>query len=151
VLNIALVATGRTLRYSVVDVTLSATLYFCLRSIQLRLLLTIAIAVMATFTVSAADLTGTWKGSMNTQGGDVTVTLTIKPGPALTGTIQAGEYEAPIVNGKISGDKISFEMRIGPGTVTYDGTISGDEIRFDVVGTQGDKYALICTRQNAKG
>ena len=121
----------------------------------MRLLLIIAITAMATFSLTAADLagtdlSGTWKGSMNTQGGETAVTITIKPGAALAGKIQAGEYEAPIENAKISGDKISFEMRIGPGTVTYDGTVSGDEMKFDVTGTQGDKYTLICTRQSGR-
>jgi hypothetical protein len=49
----------------------------------MRLLLIIAITAMATFSLTAADLAGTWKGSM----------------------------------------------------------------KFDVTGTQGDKYTLICTRQ----
>src|SRR5207302_11471107 len=81
-----------TFRSLVVDVALSATYTLC-RENEMRFLLIIAIAAMATFNLSAADLAGTWKGSMNTQGGEVTVTITIKPGAALTGTIQAGEYE----------------------------------------------------------
>ena len=110
----------------------------------------IAITVMASFNLIAADVAGTWKGSMETQAGKTAVTITIKPGEALAGTIQAGEYEAEIANGKISEDKISFEMRIGPGTVKYHGTISGNQIKFDVTGTQGDPHTLTCTRQTGK-
>jgi len=112
----------------------------------MRLLLIIAITLVATFSLTAANLAGTWKGSMNTQGGEVAVTITIQPGATLTGKVQAGEYEAPIENAEVSGDKISFEMKIGPGTVRYEGTVAGDEIRFDVTGTQGDKYKLVCKR-----
>jgi hypothetical protein len=113
----------------------------------MRLLLITVIAMMATFSLTAADLAGTWKGSMNTQMGEAAVVITIKTGAPLAGTVQAGEYEAPIENAKTSGDKLSFEMRIGPGTITYDGTVSGDQMKFDVTGTQGDKYTLTCTRQ----
>jgi hypothetical protein len=113
----------------------------------MRLLFIIAITAMATFSLMAADLAGTWKGSMNTQAGETAITITINPGATLAGKIQAGEYEAPIENAKTSGDKIFFEMRIGPGTVTYDGTVSGNTMKFDVTGTQGDKYTLVCTRQ----
>lgn len=109
----------------------------------------IAITAMAAFDLIAADLAGTWKGSMTTQGGETVVTITIKPGATLSGKVQAGEYEAIIENAKVSGDEISFEMKIGPGTVMYQGTVSGSEMKFDVTGTQGDKYKLTCTRQSA--
>ena len=58
--------------------------------------------------------------------------------------------EAPIENAKISGDGVFFEMKIAPGTLTFDGTVSGDEIKFDVTGTQGDKYKLVCKRQSGR-
>ena len=116
----------------------------------MRLLFIIAITLVATFSLTAADLAGTWKGSMNTQAGETPVTITIRPGAALAGKVQAGEYEAPIENAKVSGDRISFEMKIGPGTVVYDGTVAGDEMRFDVTGTQGDKYTLVCKRQSGR-
>jgi hypothetical protein len=114
----------------------------------MRIAWIMAISAMAAFSLIAADLAGTWKGSMNTQAGDTQVTITIKPGAALAGKVQAGEYETDIVNGKISGDEISFEMKIGPGTVSYQGNVSGNEMKLDVVGTQGDKYKLVCTRQS---
>jgi len=116
----------------------------------MRLLLIVFMAAVASLSMIAADLSGAWKGSMNTQGGEIAVTITIKPGAALAGKIQAGEYEAPIENAKVTGDNIFFEMKIGPGTVTYDGTVSGNEMKFDVTGTQGDKYKLVCTRQSER-
>jgi hypothetical protein len=113
----------------------------------MRVLLIIAIAAMATFSLIAADLAGTWKGSMETQMGETAVTITIQPGAALAGTVQAGEYDGPIENSKVSGDKISFETNFGPGKVTFDGTVAGDELKLNVTGTQGNKYTLICKRQ----
>lgn len=113
----------------------------------MRLLLMIAITAIATFTLTAAEVAGTWKGSMETQMGDTEVIITIEPGAALAGKVQAGQYEAPIENGKLAGDKISFEINIDPGKVTYEGTVSGDEMKLNVTGTQGNKYTLVCKRQ----
>ena len=113
----------------------------------MRVLLTIAITALASFTLIAADLSGTWKGSMQTQIGDTQVIITVQPGTALAGKVQAGEYEAPIANPKIDGNRISFESHFEPGTVTYEGTVAGDEMKLNVTGTQGNKYILVCKRQ----
>jgi len=116
----------------------------------MRLLFILAITAMATFSLIAADLAGTWKGSMETQMGKTAVTITIQPGGALAGKVQAGEFEAPIENARVAGDKISFEMTIEHGKLTYDGTVAGDEMKLNVTGTQGDRYALVCKRQSSR-
>jgi len=115
---------------------------------SMRSILAIAMAAaMAVFTLSAADLSGKWKGSMDTQIGAVEVTITIQPGATLAGRVTAGEYEAAIEKPMLAGDKLSFEINIAPGKVLYEGTVSGDEMKLNVTGTQGDKYVLVCKRQ----
>ena len=114
---------------------------------SMRLLSILAIAAMAALNSFAADLAGTWKGSMETQMGETAITISIQPGAALAGKVQAGEYEAPIENAKVAGDKISFETNFGPGKVIYDGTVAGEELKLNVTGTQGNKYVLVCKRQ----
>jgi len=113
----------------------------------MRFVLIIAIAAMAAFTLNAADLSGTWKGSMETQMGLIDVTIMIQPGAALAGKVRAGDYEAPIEKPMLAGDKISFEINIEPGKVTYEGSVAGDEMKLNVTGTQGNKYQLTCKRQ----
>ncbi|MGC4054533.1 MAG: lipocalin/fatty-acid binding family protein [Paludibaculum sp.] len=113
----------------------------------MRFLLMMALAVMAILPLNAADLAGQWKGSMETQMGTTDIVITIQAGPELTGTVKAGEYEAAIEKGKVDGEKISFQMTIGPGKVSYEGTVSGNEMKLNVIGTQGDKYVLVCKRQ----
>jgi osmotically-inducible protein OsmY len=114
---------------------------------SMRFLLISAIAVTMAFTLTAADLTGTWKGSMETQMGTTEVSITIQPGAALAGKVKKGEYEAAIEKGKVDGDKISFEVNIDPGKVAYEGTVAGDEMKLRVTGTQGNQYTLTCKRQ----
>ena len=113
----------------------------------MRLPFMIAMTTIAIFALTAADLAGTWKGSMETQIGETEVMITIEPGAALTGKVRAGQYEAPIENGKVADDKISFEINIDPGKVMYEGTVAGDEMKLNVTGTQGNKYTLVCKRQ----
>jgi len=113
----------------------------------MRLLLILAITAMVTFSLSAAGLTGTWKGSMETQMGETEVTITFQAGAALAGRVQAGEYEGAIENARLDGDKVYFETNIGPGKLTFEGTVAGDEMKVNVTGTQGNKYSLICKRQ----
>jgi hypothetical protein len=105
------------------------------------------VAVMA-FGLQAADLAGTWKGSMETQGGTVELTIALKPGPAVAGTVKSDQFaEAPIENAKVDGDKIAFEINISYGKVVFEGAVSGEEMKLTVTGTQGNTYPLRCTRQ----
>ena len=113
----------------------------------MRVILMMAMAAMMAFTLNAADLVGTWKGSMETQGGPTDVTITIQPGATVSGKVTAGGYEGAIEHGKSEGDKISFVVKIDPGTVAYEGSVAGNEMRLNVTGTQGHKYTLICKRQ----
>jgi hypothetical protein len=113
----------------------------------LRLLSLVFIAAMMTSSLAAADLAGSWKGSMQTQMGESQVILTIQPGPGLAGKIKLADYEGVIEKGKLAGDKISFETTIEPGKVSFDGTVAADQIELNVIGTQGDQYKLVCQRQ----
>jgi hypothetical protein len=115
--------------------------------VLMRLLWTAAITAVFALALSAADLAGNWKGSMETQMGAREVTITIQPGATLTGKVKAGDYEAPLEKGKLDGNKISFEMNIEHGKIAYEGTVAGDEMKLTVTGIQGDKYALLCKRQ----
>jgi hypothetical protein len=64
------------------------------------------------FVAAAADITGTWKASMETPNGTRETTFVFKAdGDTLTGTVAGGRGgEAPIENGKIKGDKVSFTV-----------------------------------------
>ena len=113
----------------------------------MKLFLIVAIAALMSIGLNAADLAGTWKGSMETQMGKSDVTVLIKPGTELTGTVDFGQFQGRIENAKLVGDKVSFEVNIEPGKVGFVGTVSGNEMKFTVIGTRGDEYPLTCRRQ----
>lgn len=93
------------------------------------------------------EVAGIWKGSFDTQMGAMETTITVKAGPGVAGTVKIGEMEGNIENGKLDGDKISFDINIGPGKLAFEGTVAGDEMKLTVTGTTGNKYTLTCKRQ----
>jgi hypothetical protein len=115
---------------------------------EMRLFWLFVIAAATTLALSAADLGGVWKGSMETQGGTVEMIMTLRSGNALAGTVKSDQTgESPIENAKLDGEKISFEINTSYGKVVFEGSVGGDEIKFTVTGTQGTKYPLTCKRQ----
>jgi hypothetical protein len=96
-----------------------------------------------TFVLSAADITGKWTAQVPGREGQTREqTFNLKAdGDHLTGTVSGRQRETPISDGKISGDTISFtvKMEYNGNSVEqkYSGTISGDEIKFKREGGQG--------------
>jgi len=101
----------------------------------------VTIAVVALFAAAAhaaaADISGTWKASFDTQIGqqNYTYTFAVKD-TTLTGKIQSEMGgTTDIVDGKVDGDKVTFveifkfqDMEI---RITYTGKVtSADEIKF---------------------
>jgi hypothetical protein len=59
----------------------------------------------------AADVAGTWKASVETPNGTFESTFTFKvDGNKLTGTVASPMGEAPISDGKVDGDDVTFSV-----------------------------------------
>ncbi len=92
------------------------------------------IAILAA-AASGADITGNWKADLQTPQGMVQVSYSFKQdGETLAGTWQTAQSPTvQISEGKVTGNKVSFVVRIGanPGlTFAHEGTINGDEIQL---------------------
>ena len=87
---------------------------------------------LGTASVRAADVTGTWSSEMTTpDGNSFPLTFTFKQdGATLTGTVQ-GPMGDPmdIVNGKIDGDKFTFDVSFNGMTIHHN--LHGGERRRD--------------------
>jgi hypothetical protein len=83
--------------------------------------------------VLAADPSGKWEATTQTQRGEMTMTFNLKAdGEKLTGTVgneMMGESE--IQDGKVSGDEISFKQMMERGerkmTIEWKGKMKGDD------------------------
>ena len=105
---------------------------------SIRPLVCLVAVVLFAAVASAADVNGKWKAEFQTPEGQTrTNTFTFKAeGEKLTGSVMGQAGEAPIQNGKISGDDISFSVVRNFGgqevTIQYKGKVSGDTIQFTV-------------------
>ncbi|MCC7174415.1 MAG: hypothetical protein IT159_04395 [Bryobacterales bacterium] len=113
----------------------------------MRLILIMALAAMTVLTMNAADVAGAWKGTLDTEMGALTMTITIKAGPGVEGDFTSDMVQGQIQNGKLDGDKISFQVDTGYGKLGFEGTVAGDQMKLTLTGTTGNKYPLICKRQ----
>jgi len=102
-----------------------------------RRLTIVTLLLLGTMRALAADITGTWKASFDTQIGTQSYTYEfVVKDTTLTGKLQSNMGAAgEIKQGKIEGDKVSFvEVFTFEGNeiqITYTGKItSNDEIKF---------------------
>jgi hypothetical protein len=109
-----------------------------------KLLFVTAILLVVAIGAFAADVTGKWTYTM--QGRDGTpreMSITLKQdGNTLTGSVpgmgRGGQGGAPteITNGKVDGDKVSFdvvrEFNGNKMTTKYEGTVSGSDMKLKV-------------------
>jgi hypothetical protein len=89
-------------------------------------------------TAWAADVTGSWSGQFGNT--DFQISFSFKQdGTKLTGSV-AGPQGDPIEikDGKVDGDKVSFNVSFNGMTIHHEGTISGDEIKLTSKADQGD-------------
>ena len=100
-----------------------------------RLVKSALLILVSAVVASAADITGNWKADLQTPQGKVEVSYSFKQeGETLTGTWQAAQSPTvQITEGKVSGDKVSFVVKVSAGAgivFTHEGTIAGDEIQL---------------------
>ncbi|MBV9763563.1 MAG: hypothetical protein JOZ48_01860 [Acidobacteriaceae bacterium] len=90
------------------------------------------------FTLSAADVSGTWKGTAQSPAGAVERTFVFKvDGNKLTGETSSNMFGKSVIeDGKVDGDNISFTITINyqgnEAKVNYKGKVQNDEIKFTV-------------------
>jgi hypothetical protein len=104
---------------------------------RIRVLISL-LAVLALLTVAyaASNIDGTWKGQRPGRDGNMMdVTFSFKAeGATLSGSTTMRDNEVPISDGKISGNEISFVVKMEFGgnsmVMKYTGTISGNEIKL---------------------
>lgn len=107
-----------------------------------RVLMFLATAALA----FAADITGTWNFTVETDMGSGTPTMTFKQdGNKLAGTYKGQLGEAPL-QGTVNGDKVEFSFEVSPAgdkiAVKYTGTVTGDKMTgtVDLAGQATGKF-----------
>jgi hypothetical protein len=105
-----------------------------------------------TFVCAAADVTGKWVAQVPGREGQTRETVfDLKAdGDRLTGTMSGRGEPAPIADGKISGDTITFTVtrEFGGNTMkwTFTGKVAGDEMKMKREGGQGEPREFVAKR-----
>jgi hypothetical protein len=111
-------------------------------------IITAAALVLLPLAALAADISGTWATSFDSQVGVQTYTYTfVVKGSEVTGRFKSANGEGAITEGKLEGDKLTFVENMdyqGQALrIVYSGTVvSADEIKFkrDVGGQGGEEF-----------
>ena len=112
----------------------------------MKLFLCVMLAMFLAFAAAAADASGKWSGTLQQESGEDGSAFVIlkQDGAILTGSGGPNETEQwPFQNGKVAGDKVSFEVK-SPDGVVYkcELTLAGDSLAGDVVATGPDGRPL---------
>lgn len=95
----------------------------------------------------APGIDGRWTTSIPGPNGDMQLVFTFKAsGDSLTGTVASAMGTLPISDGKIEGNKISFNVDINGTVIAHKGTISGDVIHLEAQGMQGRDFKMVLKR-----
>ena len=124
-----------------------------LLSLCAGLVLAFVITQAAPSAFAATDATGDWAATVQGPNGDMTLTFHFKQdGDKLTGTVESsmGGDPAPISNGKVDGDKITFDTSFNGMTINHVGTISSDEIKLSAKSDDGQMPPMDLTLKHAK-
>ena len=102
----------------------------------------------------AADISGKWVSEAPAGGKGGPQTFTFKQaGSDLSGTQEGGRGGAnAISNGKVEGDKVSFEVTRDMGdkgkfTTKYSGSVSGTTIKLSADSGRGEPREVVLTKQ----
>ena len=102
-----------------------------------KLVILTMILCAVSFAATAAGIDGKWTSESKRGDNTIQQTITLKSdGGSLTGTVETSfngnSRSADIKNGKVDGNKFSFSMvqrgKQGEVTVTWEGTVNGDEM-----------------------
>src|SRR5271156_5637952 len=128
-----------------------------MRPFSMRKLITTGFLLgLLALTALAADVSGKWTAQMPGRNGQTReATFIFKvDGNSLTGTVSGMRGEAPISDGKIDGDQISFtqtmEFNGNSMKLIYKGTVSGDELKLTRTREGGEGRAQEFTAKRAQ-
>ena len=82
---------------------------------------------------NAQKLDGSWKGQLTGPNGEMELVFTFKIDSAsLSGTVVSPMGELQIENGKVDGDKFSFDVNVGGQVINHTAELKGDIVKMSI-------------------
>ncbi len=93
--------------------------------------ITVLLFLALSITGLAQNLDGSWKGKMSTPNGDMDLTFTFKvDADSLTGNVESNMGTLPIVNGKVDGNKFTFDVDVNGQVIHHTGVLDSNEVKL---------------------
>ena len=94
----------------------------------------LVLALLAALSAFGADVAGKWKATVESRGGMREITFVLEvSGKNVSGTASSDQGVAPIVEGKLDGEKISFTVEKDDFKAVLTGTVAGDEMKLNAL------------------
>jgi hypothetical protein len=119
---------------------------------KMKVHLLIALILASVLALQAADVNGTWEGTMDTPFGQMDNTIVLKydaQKQKLTGRVKSDMFNEKIKNAVLKDDTISFDVDMGFAFMSYKGTLIENQLKLQVIGPDGNPSEIICTRKDA--
>jgi hypothetical protein len=97
----------------------------------MKTITTVFFLLLVSLAADAQKLDGVWKGTRSGPNGDFELTFTFKVnGDSLGGEVASQMGSMPLQNGKIHGDKFSYDIDINGQTMSSTGVLEGDVVKI---------------------
>jgi len=109
-------------------------------------------ALLAVSISCSQDISGKWKGEMQSPNGAMELTFAFKTsGDSLTGSVAGPMGEIPITNGKVGSKTFTFDVNVNEMTISHECTVMSDSISMKITGMPGDAPPIILKRVQETG
>ena len=100
---------------------------------KMKTSITILLLLVFSIICNAQNLDGKWKGKMSTPNGDMELVFTFKVNAdSLTGNVSSQMGTLPIENGKVDGNKFSFDVNVNGQVINHTGVLDGDTVKLSL-------------------
>ena len=99
----------------------------------MKLFISVLLLLSFNLTSKAQNLDGDWKGKMSTPNGDMELIFTFKVNTdILSGNVTSEMGTLPIENGKVNGNKFSFDVNVNGQVISHTGELDSDIIKLSL-------------------
>jgi hypothetical protein len=110
---------------------------------KMKIVISFLLLLIFSTAVNAQALDGSWKGKMTTPNGDFELVFTFKVNAdSLNGNVASEMGTLPIENGKINGNKFSFDVNVNGQVFSHEGVLNGDTVKLSFPMMDGQQMTL---------
>jgi hypothetical protein len=96
----------------------------------------------------AADISGSWSGTLQMGDNPLVLTFVFKQdGEKLTGTVSTPSGDLTLNEGKVVGDKVSFFVQADMGKFISEGVVKGEEIALTTKTEGGEEFGVVVLKR----